>query len=333
MKPSARLIIDGRDVSTAVFGSDGVLASMTITDEAGIKADCLELELDDREGFKAPRRGTEIKVWLGYEPQPVYMGRYRVDEWTKGGPLRTLTVTARSAELTTVIRAAKTRAWDKTTVGEIVKKIAGEHSLSAVIAPKIAALKIEHIDQQSESDVGFLSRLARRSGATFKLADGKVLMAEKGSSTLPSGKPKAVITLRPTDGGRWSATEQGRGDYSAVKCCYMDHGKGKRVFVTAGSGKPCHTDRRLYGSADEARRAATAQLGELTRAKITMSFEGEGNTDMFAEAEVQAVGFDPDVDGQFMIKTVTHTLDGSGYRTSLALESKGVGDIEASPSE
>lgn len=334
--PAARLTINGRDVSTSIFGdlanggAGGVLVSLTVTDEAGTKSDTLELEIDDREGFKAPPKGAEIQAWLGYEPTPVYMGRFKVDEWTKRGPVRTLRVSAKAAEMTSEIRAAKSRSFDGKTVGEIATQIAGENGLQATVAPSIASQTIPHIDQQNESDLGFLSRLAGRAGAVFKLADGKVLFSERGSGQLASGNEKPTIGLTPPMVSDWDATSADRGEYGAVACSYMDHDQGKRVTVTEGSGKPKHRDRRLYGSKEEAEAAAKAQLGDLTRGKVSFSTNGPGLPSVFAEAKIDAQGFDADVDGEFLIKSVNHTLDSGGYRTSIQMErgggSEGEGD-------
>lgn len=320
--PAARLEFDGRDVSTDIFGEGGCLVSLTITDEAGLQADSIQIELDDREGFKPPAKGSLIKVWLGWEPSPRYMGAYKVDEWVKRGPVRMLSVTARAAELTTSIRAAKTRSWHEKTLGQIAQQIARDHGLTATVDATVAAVAIGHIDQQHESDLGFLSRLARRNGATFKLADGKLLLAAKGSSKLPSGAEKPTLTLKPGMVGSWTATSQGRGNYKSVTCAYMDHATGRRRTVTSGSGAPKHRDRRLYGSQGEAREAAKAQLGDQARGQMMVETEAPGMPDVFADADARITDFDVDVDGVYRIKTVSHALDAGGYRTSLSLESK-----------
>lgn len=329
--PAARLEIDGRDISTAVFGDlknagqGGVLVSLSISDQAGTTSDTLELELDDRESFKAPPKGAEIKVWLGYEPAPLYMGRFKVDEWTKSGGSagRTLRVSAKAAEMTGEIRARKSRSFDGKTVGEIANQIAGENGLTATIAPSIASQAVEHIDQQNESDLGFLSRLAGRVGAVFKLADGKIVMSERGSSQLPSGGEKPAISLTPVMVSDWDATSADRGEYGSVACVYMDHDAGKRVTVTEGSGTPRHRDGRLYGSKAEAEAAAKAQKGDLSRGKVSFSTRGPGLPAVFAEAKIVAEGFDVDIDGEFLIKTVNHTLTSAGYTTSIDMEKGG----------
>lgn len=319
-KPAARVEINGKDVTKDWAD---VLGSITVTDEAGIKSDTLEVMFDNAAGFSAPPIGASIKVWLGYEPTPVYMGSYKVDSWTKSGPLRQLTISAKAADLTSKIRAPKMKSWHEKTVKDIVTEIAGDNGLSAVVDGDIGGNFIEHIDQQTESDVAFLTRLARRQGATFKLADGKVLFAAKGSSKAPSGKSKTAIAVAPEAVSTWTATCDKRGDFDAATAQYRDPATKKRKTVTAGGGTKKHRDRHLYGSQAEAQAAAKAKLGDLTRGQKTVQLDGPGMPILFAEALVTLKGFDPDVDGSFLAKTVTHTLSGSGFTTSVTLETEG----------
>lgn len=325
MKPAARFEIDGRPVSPAFHKR---LVSLTIHDEAGVKADTCEIEFDARPdhgtaGFSAPPIGAELQVWLGYEPQPVLRGRFKIDSWEKSGPPTTLRISAKAAEMTSAIKATKTRSHHDTTLGEVVKKIAGEHGLSPVIDADLAARTIAHIDQQTESDMNFLSRLARRNGATFKLADGKVIFTAKGSKTLPSGGSKPVATIKPSQLSRWSVRSEERGGHKSVKAAYIDHAKGERIFVTAGQGGPVHRDRRLYGSPAEAQAAAAATLGDLTRGKRTAELDGPGMPELSAESLVALRDFDVEVDGEYLVKTVTHEFSASGYTTSVMLETEG----------
>lgn len=329
--PAARITFAGQDITTKLIppangqkaALTGGLTSLTVTDEAGHKADTVELELDDREHFKAPAKGSVVQVWMGYDPEPVYQGSYKVDRWVKRGPRRVLHVSAKAAELSTEIRSAKAKGWHGKTFGQIAKQIASDHGLTAVVDSELAGRTIDHIDQQHESNLHFLSRLARRNGATFKLADGKIIIAKKGSTKLPSGSGKPKLTLTPDMVATWTATSQDRGDYKAVHTHYADHKAGKRVKVTAGSGKPAHRDRFLYATKNEATRAGRAALHDLARGKGNFETEGVGLPDFFADCMVSVKGFDPDVDGDYIAKTVTHTLDAAGYHTTMTMEAAG----------
>lgn len=323
MTPAARITLDGRDITTRLVGPNAVLGSLTITDEAGIESDAAEIEIDDREANKPPKIGSEFKVWLGYEPEPKYIGDYKVLAWTKRGPRRSLSFTATAAELTSKLKAQKTRSHHATTLGAIVRKIAAENNVSPVIDSALTSIVVDHIDQQTESDAAFLTRLAKRNGATFKLADGKLIFTAKGSKKLPSGKAKPVITIKPTQVSDWEATTDERGNFSSVICCYRNGTSGKRIQVKAGNGDPCHRDKRLYSTEVAARNAANAQLGDFKRGKITVDINAPGIPEIYAEALIKLDGFDEDVDAEYFCKSVTHTFDGSGFQTRFTLESGG----------
>lgn len=325
MKPTYRVTLDGKDV-TEKWGK--VLTSLSLTDEAGVKADTCAIGFDNRGRFAAPPIGAEMQVWLGYEPEPIYKGRFKVSSWEKEGPVRRLTVECASADLTSKIRAPRTRSFHDKTVKQIVDDVAKDHGLKASVDSGIGARKIDHIDQQTESDVAFLTRLASRNGATFKLADGKVLFAAKGSRKLPDGTTKSVIGLQPKQTSSWRVRCDTRGDYKSASATYMDPTTRKRKSAVAGSGEPRFRDKRLYGSQAEAQAAAEAKLGELTRGQMSIEIEMGGDPRLFAEALVKLEGFDADVDGEYLAKSVRHEFS-RGYRTSLSLETEGKSEAAA----
>jgi phage protein D len=124
--------------------------------------------------------------------------------------------------------------------------------------------------------MAFLTRLAGRHGATFKLADGKVIFAKKGSKSNPSGKAKPAVTLKEADVTSWSVTSSERGGHKSVICYWHDHAKNKRTKATAGSGKPVYRDKKVYRTQAEAQAAADGKLGELTRGKKAGQVEMPG---------------------------------------------------------
>ena len=317
MTPAARIEIAGKAADPRLIDR---LVSLTVTDEAGTKADTFELVVDARGGLSVPPIGAEVRVWLGYEPSPVYRGRFRITEYERSGPLQTVSISAHAADLSSKIRAPKMRSFHETTVKAIVEDVAGANGLTAIVDEEIGAHEVEHIDQQGESDVAFLSRLAKRHGATFKLGAGKVLFAAKGSRSLPDGQAKQAVTIRPEDVSRWSMRVAKRGEYDGASATYIDTVTGKRKTAKAGSGERLHRDRRLYGSKAEAAAAAAAKLGEQNRGERTGDVEGPGMPTLYAEALVTLKGFDADVDGTFLAKSVSHSYSSSGYTTSVSLE-------------
>jgi phage protein D len=318
MTPGWRIDMNGKPSSNEF---ERRLISVTVNDEAGIVSDSVEIELDAVGDIDPPPVGSEIQVWLGYEPQPKYMGRFKISSWSLAGPLAVIRVVARAAELTADIKAQKDRDFHEMTLGEIVQKIAGEHGLGVAMDAALAARPIEHIDQQDESDMAFLTRLAKRNGATFKVGDGKIIFTAKGSRTLPDGTPKPRIAVKASDISSWEAHAEERGSFRSVKATYYDQDKGKRIAVTAGSGAPALRIRGSYATEAEAKAAAEARLGDLTRGRLTVEFSGPGNPDIFAEGLVGLAGFPAGLDGDYLAKSVRHEYSSNGFTTEADLES------------
>lgn len=321
MRPALRLEINGKPASAELARR---VVSVTATDHAGGMADSVDIAIDAGGNVAAPVIGAEMRVWIGYEPQPYYRGKFRITSWSLAGPPSVMTVRAVAADFTSAIKAPKTRSHHQTTLGAIVNKIAGEHGLGVAIDGTLASRNIDHIDQQTESDAGFLTRLASRNGAVFKIGAGRVIFAAKGSKSLPDGTDKARFAVAPSMVSTWGFRAEERGGYKSVKAAYYDKAKGKRVYCEAGGGEPCHRDRRLYATQEEAQAAADAKLGDLTRGKVTGNLHGPGMPEIYAEAILDLAGFAPDVDGEYLAKTVTHQFDGGGYVVDIDIETLGV---------
>lgn len=353
MIPAARITLDGIDITANLipspFGvplegggmaiasgalSGGPLLSITVTDNEGTKSDSVELEIDNRSQIPAPKKGAKMKVWLGYADSGlVYMGTFMVDTWTKKGRPLTMTVSAKAAGLTTDIKAPKSRSYHDKKVEEIVKQVAGKNKLGSKVHPDLGKIKIGHIDQQNESDLNFLTRLGKRVGANFKLADENVIFNKAGAGQLPSGGDAPTFTITETGVTDWSATGSERGSYKSSSASWQNTTKGERETITEGEGTPRYRDRKLYKTEDEARAAAKATLEGLKRGKVSFDANFPGKPEMFAGAKVQAQDFDPDVDMLYILKTATHKLDSSGLSTGIKCESKSGGEDEEGKGE
>jgi hypothetical protein len=337
-RPGARITANGKDITTLLLGSGGqraILVSLSITDEAGVKSDRLEMVVDGRQladgtEWGIPPIGSDIEVCLGYEPKPAKMGTYRLDSWKKesgsGGKL--ITLSAAAAELTTATKEKRMRSYHEMTLGQIADQVAGRHGLQPKVDANLASAFIEHIDQQGESDMAFMTRLAARYGATFKVGDGKLVFAAQGSLAKPNGSEKPEIVVGPSDVSSWSVTQAERGGHKSAVAYWHDHKAGERKSVTAGQGSPRFVERHVYATEAEAKAAANAAIGRLTRGQRSGEFSGPGNPAFYAEAPIRLQGVDPECDGRFYAKSVRHQFSASGYTTSVTLESEKGGDAE-----
>lgn len=85
MTPDFKIIAAGVNITPQIKDR---LLSLTITDEAGIKADTVEITLDDRDGLiELPAPGAPLLVFLGYrETGLIPMGLFTSDEVTVTSP-------------------------------------------------------------------------------------------------------------------------------------------------------------------------------------------------------------------------------------------------------
>lgn len=159
MTPDFRILANGANV-TATFRDR--LVSLEVVDEDGDKADRVTIVVDNRDDLvELPAMDTTIDVWLGYrEIGLTKIGRYGVDGRGGEGPVQLLSVRATAADMKGAIRAPRTRTWENRTLSEIVRTIAGEAGLRAVVSGNIASTRWRYLAQTAESNLHFLRRIA-----------------------------------------------------------------------------------------------------------------------------------------------------------------------------
>ena len=322
MTPDFKIIAAGVNITPQIKDR---LLGLTITDEAGTKADTVEITLDDRDGLiELPTPGAPMLAFLGYrETGLVPMGLFTSDEVTVSAPPATLTIRAKAAELGGSIKDQKTRSWGKTTIGEIVGKIAGEHGLTPKVSERFRAVKIEHIDQTDESDISFLDRLGREHDALVSVKGGALLFMGKGEGRTVSGLSIPPRPVLESDTTSWTLTLTTREDYKSVSAIWQDTKEAKRQEVTAGSGAPVLKLRHIHKTEDEAKTAANAKLGEITRGNDKFEATFPGDPLVAAEGRILTAGFRAGVNGLWSIRTATHTLDSGGFSTAISAERPG----------
>ncbi|AZN35520.1 phage late control D family protein [Iodobacter ciconiae] len=338
--PRFKIMVGSKDISKRV---NDRLVSVSLTDNRGFDADQLDITLDDSDGLlDIPPRGAIVSVSLGWSDSGlVNKGQYTVDEIEHSGAPDQLTIRARSADLRAGLSTKKERSWHQTTVGAIVETIAKQNKIQHRIGQSLAGQTISHIDQTSESDASFLSRLALMFDAIATVKDNSLLFMKAGQATTASGKPlgKVLITRQSGDSHRFSIAD--RGAYSGVKAAWQNTKTAKKETTTikrkprkaAGPGQGeviqgaddnVKTLRHVYASKTTAERAAKAEWEKLQRGvaqfSITLAY---GRPELFPELPASVSGFKPIIDKQdWIISRVVHSLGDSGYSTALELEVK-----------
>lgn len=336
--PAFRLELDGDDITPRI---EKRLLSLTLTDNHGFEADQLDIELDDTDGqLILPRRGVVLSLALGWQGQPlVQKGRFTVDEIEHTGTPDRLILRARSADFRATLNTRRERSWHQTTIGAIVADIASRHRLTMALGADMARLPVEHIDQTNESDGSFLMRLAEQYGALACVKDGRLLFIRQGQGCRASGVPLPVITLTREAGDSHRFSLADRNAYTGVIASWLhtrEPAKKETVKIRRKTRTPeekqgdylIGTDEnvlvlsRTYASRANAERAAKARWEQLQRGAASFSLQlARGRAELYTEMPVRVSGFKAPIDdSEWIITTLTHTLNDSGFTTSVELE-------------
>lgn len=209
------------------------LINLSLTDNRGLEADTLDLELSDHDGKLAlPPRNATISLALGWKGKPLIdKGQYSVDEVQFSGGASSadkLTIRARAADLKSTLTEQKERSFHKKKLGEIVNEIAQGNKLKSQVAKELANRLIDHIDQTNESDINLLTRLAEEHGAMCTVKNGTLLFMPLGKGKTATGKdiPLRKITRKNGDSYNFSIAESE--NYKAVRVYWHDTATGKR---------------------------------------------------------------------------------------------------------
>lgn len=321
--PIYRVTLDGKDLTSSIAPR---LIGLTLTETRGDEADCLDLALDDTDGALAiPKRGAVLDVAFGWATTGlVNKGSFTIDEVEYAGAPDTITVRGRSASLSKGLGERQERSWHGKTIGAIVGTIAGKHKLTPKVAAELAKKAIAHIDQSHESDMAFLTRLAKRFDAVMNVKDGNLLFMPIGGAVTASGKPLPSLTVTRRSGDRHRYHIAEREAYDGVRAYWYENGKKKRHSVVVGgeSNRNMKVLPENYPSQAEAEAAATAEFNRVTRGQATMNLDlALGIAELFPEMPVWLSGWKPDIDDTpWLLRRVSHEVSNGGYTCSCEFE-------------
>ncbi|WP_230939921.1 contractile injection system protein, VgrG/Pvc8 family [Xanthomonas translucens] len=272
-----------------------------------------------------PRRGVTLTVAIGWKDSGlVEKGTFEVDEVEYSGSPDVITIRARSANLTQSLRNRRERSWHATTLGAVIRGIAGEHGLTARVASSLAGIALPHLDQANESDANLLTRLSKRFDATATVKNGTLIFSPIGTGKTASGKELPTLTLTRRDGDQHRYSVADRDAYSGVRAYWNDKKGARRKSMLVGKDDNAKALRETYDSEKSAREHANAEFKRVQRGEAKFDYTlALGRADLSPEMIVQVQGFKPEIDGKrWLVSKTTHTVTGSGgFGTVLELES------------
>lgn len=345
MTPTFQILANGSDISGDI---ESRLISMTITDSVDENSDSLELDLEDAAGTLAlPSSGAKLEVSLGYDGNNQRIGSFVVDQAEVEGPPDHITVRASSSPFVTdrngggkaSFTSRKSRSFEDKTLGEIVQTIAGECGLTPVVDSELSSVQVPYVAQTDESDSNLLLRLARRYGGVLKPADGRLVLASEDGGRSTSGQA-LEITLTPSDVTNWKFRNGGKSQgvtkvkarsYSYTAADQEEHeakvGSGQFNYTAPEGASSAELDvfyQRVLdnnsSSPEEAKATAKSQATRIERSKKAATLNLPGRADIVAGAVVVTSQFRTEINGRFKVVEVKHTVNRSGWTTSLNCE-------------
>ncbi|WP_028687324.1 phage late control D family protein [Pseudomonas fulva] len=319
MKPSFRIVADGRDITALI--NDRLLLLRTL-DKPGMDSDEFELRVDDRDqAVTLPKRGANIEAFMGYEGQALArLGSYRVDQVEVTGPPDTVTLRGKASDMRGSGKTTRSGSWENVPLAQIVSDLAARNGWKAGCTVQT---KVARVDQRNESDFNFITRLARQYDCTAKVGDGQLLVMPRQGGSTPGGKAFGAVTIQRSDVNRYSFRLGDRTTQKAVKTQHQDKKTGALKVVELGNdeapeGLPAvHTDRHIYPDKGAAEQAAKARLAAFNRSTAGVRLEMFGRTDLFAERSINAQGFKSGLDGEYLVDSVEQVFMPSGWSTTV----------------
>ncbi len=322
--PIFRLSVDGTDIAQLVSPR---LITLELTDNRGIEADQLSINLSDHDGLLSiPPKGAVLRLWLGWSDTGlVDKGTYTVDELEHSGAPDLLGIRARSADLRKALKVKREGSWSNTTLGHVLADIAQRNALQLRLAEALKAQTILQLDQANESDANLLTRLGDDFDAVTSVKAGCLVCLPAGGGKSVSGQDLPHITLVRADGDGHRYLLADRDSYDGVRAYYYDVNSAKKREAIAGGGENLKNLRHTYGDLQSALRAARAEWRRVQRGSATLSYNlARGRADLIPELTYTLQGVKGEIDAIIWYGgNVQHRLSADeGFVTSLELESK-----------
>lgn len=287
-----------------VYGANADLINARLidwerVDAAGIESDRLHLTVDMK-GLEdsLPSFGGNIGIRVGYkESGLVDRGEYKVTRRTPHlfPPRMLIIATAAPFKVAdeTEFKARRSASYGPTTLGAIFRQLASRHGFSPRVSPELDSLEVAHLDQSNETDMAFLTRIARQYDAVAKPINELYVLARRGQVKTLSGKTLEPVTLsvttnnRPDDASFINASvdDDARVKFKGCRTVWWDGESGKECIVETG-GAPFERVRQRHPDEASAKAAGEGRLRQLEREALKVRIDAPGNPAFEAEGLV-----------------------------------------------
>ncbi|TCO15233.1 hypothetical protein EV666_102211 [Camelimonas lactis] len=321
-QPTALLNYNGVPLWDSV--SSHVL-SLTFTDNIEGEADEIQLDLQNASGkwFDAwsPQHNDEVDGQFGYRGGLlVPVGTFFVDKpCAKGGRGGdTFSTQGQSVPVDKALRTKKTKAFENQKLGDIARKVAGEHGMQIVGTPP--DIGFGRITQRRETDLEFLKRLAEDYGAFFAVKGKRVVFMPR--KDVFGREPVRTITRGDREIISYQLAYNAPKTASKAQATYWEGNQKKKIDVEVEdrdvkTGDRVRIDDRVENE-EQARTMAKSRLQKANLRQWTATFTLVGDPILLAGQSVQLAGYGH-WDRKYSVLRARHQMTRSGMTTAVEL--------------
>lgn len=190
-KPDFSLFYEKTNITADIEPS---LIELSYTDHLEGQSDELSVTFEDisgkwiRQWF--PTQGDKLRAAIGYKGELLTdIGEFEIDEVEYRYKPSSISLKALSTGISKANRTLQPKAYENTTLAQVVGIVAGRLKLKVV--GTIKNIPIKRVTQYQERDVEFLARLAREYHHSFKIVGNQLVFTDKAE--LGQSEPVLII--------------------------------------------------------------------------------------------------------------------------------------------
>lgn len=318
MKPIFRIKSNEKDITDTIAK---YFKSITIDDENGYLSDRVSLVLADNGKIEIPEKRSILTIAIGYKSRLINFGKFLITSITGNG--LTLTISATSAHFKSSLTCRREKSWRLITLDKIIAQIAAQNDLKPAISKVFYSIRIDQRNQTSESDLNYLTKLARDYGASFKIQDGKLIFIEKNKGKTATGQNLPIVEISEIV-GNYSFSISDRGGYTGVRAFWQDIPGGERKHILVGESENIFDVKQASRNKIEAQGKAQSKFDELQSQSKSLSLSITGNPKLITGQKARIYGIRSGLDGLWIIEKTNHSITPTkGYLTKINLLSIG----------
>ena len=307
--PTFKLLANDNDITASIKSN---LVSISIRDEANDQAD--ELTVKVTGAVARPKYEDELKIYLGYGDELVFVGLFLVQTTTRENNYG-LNISATGVNFSETLKEKRDITYEKVSMKDICSQIASRNSLK--VNCDMDEVFFVSLAQQNESDLHFLNRLSKELNAIFNIKNNTLIFRKKIKDDKKNDELPAY-TIDVNDCDSINIKHSNKTMYKSSKAVWHDTKENKTMEILAGSGSPVYTFKGNFKNAAEAKTKAAAKLQIANQGIAAGSLSIPGEI-IFAGGVLNLVNSLED-DGEYQIKSVEHVFDSNGWKTNINFE-------------